>query len=331
MKPFKTIDEQIALLKSRGLVFKNEEVAKVNLLSFGYYEIVNGYKDILLEEGDTFQDGETFEHLLRLYYFDKSIKYAVLLATLEVELLLRTALAYSIAETYGSDESEYLIRKNYRQGKKYRGNRGQTFYTIDKMFSKFDKIKNDNTQPYRHYRETHNNIPPWILLKGATFGNLIHFLKIQKGAVKDKVYCILSGLRVEIISDRNTGMKNLLQNVLDLSHQFRNRAAHGGRMYNFRAKNCFVQYNKDFHKLMMINEEEHKQGQGTGDIFTLLTALKFLHNVTQQEILLETIMRAIGDHIDLYPNDFEPMMNAMGIPTVIYDAYLGIYDREARG
>ena len=64
---------------------------------------------------------------------------------------------------------------------------------------------------------------------------------------------------------------------------------------------------------------------------SILTTLKFLHNVTQQEILLETIMRAIGDHIDLYPNDFEPMMNAMGIPTVIYDAYLGIYDREARG
>ena len=71
----------------------------------------------------------------------------------------------------------------------------------------------------------------------------------------------------------------------------------------------------------MINEKEHKQGQGTGDIFTLLTALKFLHNVTQQEILLETIMRAIGDHIDLYLNDFEPMMNAIDIPTVIYDAY----------
>ena len=74
MKPFKTIDEQIALLKSRGLVFKNEEVAKVNLLSFGYYEIVNGYKDILLEEGDTFQDGFLLEEQIKYLEYAKRLK-----------------------------------------------------------------------------------------------------------------------------------------------------------------------------------------------------------------------------------------------------------------
>ena len=48
MKPFKTIDEQIEILKDRHLKFINEEAAKSNLISYGYYEIVNGYKDYLL-------------------------------------------------------------------------------------------------------------------------------------------------------------------------------------------------------------------------------------------------------------------------------------------
>lgn len=47
-KPFKTIKEQIQILKSRNLIFLNEETAKNALSRYGYYEIINGYKDFFL-------------------------------------------------------------------------------------------------------------------------------------------------------------------------------------------------------------------------------------------------------------------------------------------
>ena len=47
-KPFLTIDKQIELLEQRGLLFQNKEAAKKDLLSYGYYEIINGYKDCFL-------------------------------------------------------------------------------------------------------------------------------------------------------------------------------------------------------------------------------------------------------------------------------------------
>lgn len=57
MKEFKNINEQIDLLKSRNLTIINETTAKENLMLYGYYEIVNGYKDALLEEKEQYKEG----------------------------------------------------------------------------------------------------------------------------------------------------------------------------------------------------------------------------------------------------------------------------------
>ncbi|WP_225352224.1 hypothetical protein [Limosilactobacillus equigenerosi] len=68
-KPFKTIDEQINILKSRGLIFENEDAAKNSLKQYGYYEIINGYKTPFLKEGSSeqFKSTATFEHIFALY------------------------------------------------------------------------------------------------------------------------------------------------------------------------------------------------------------------------------------------------------------------------
>lgn len=114
LKPFKTIDEQLDILRERNLIIDNELGARSALLSYGYYEIVNGYKTFLLDpskENEQFQENETFTHLLSLYELDKSIRNGVMEATLEVENTLRTAIAYTIAEKFGAEESLYLVKK----------------------------------------------------------------------------------------------------------------------------------------------------------------------------------------------------------------------------
>mgnify|MGYP002515670193 CR=1 FL=1 len=64
-KEFKTIDEQVLLLKSRNLQFNDEQAAKELLKKYNYFDIINGIsgdmtiatlldlgvsKDIFLEE-----------------------------------------------------------------------------------------------------------------------------------------------------------------------------------------------------------------------------------------------------------------------------------------
>lgn len=43
-KPFKTVEEQIKILQSRGLIITNAEDAKAKLLNNNYYTVINGYK-----------------------------------------------------------------------------------------------------------------------------------------------------------------------------------------------------------------------------------------------------------------------------------------------
>ena len=148
MKDFKTIDEQIKILEDRGLVFLNEETAKLNLIRYGYYEIVNGYKDPLLLETDSdrFKKGSTFEHLFELYKFDKKLNDYVLRSTLDFELNLKTVFSYVISENYGVIDNSYLNKSLYNLGEK--NNNGQ--YPLNYLFNKFNRIINYNPVSYTH-------------------------------------------------------------------------------------------------------------------------------------------------------------------------------------
>ena len=74
MKEFKSINEQILLLKSRGMIFNREAEASWLLRDFNYYNIINGYKDPFLSSEDTFKKNTSFEEVYSLYMFDKKLK-----------------------------------------------------------------------------------------------------------------------------------------------------------------------------------------------------------------------------------------------------------------
>lgn len=59
MKPPKTISEQIEILKSRGLLFKDESFAEKTLSRLNYYTF-SGYLHDFKESEDKYQDGPDF-------------------------------------------------------------------------------------------------------------------------------------------------------------------------------------------------------------------------------------------------------------------------------
>ena len=50
-KPFKTLDEQISILKSRGLIVHDDESAKLSLLCNNYYNVINYYSKFFMIPG----------------------------------------------------------------------------------------------------------------------------------------------------------------------------------------------------------------------------------------------------------------------------------------
>ena len=53
MVEYKNYDEQVEILKSRGLLISNETQAKYILKVNNYYNVVNAYKDIFIQKGFT--------------------------------------------------------------------------------------------------------------------------------------------------------------------------------------------------------------------------------------------------------------------------------------
>lgn len=321
MRPFKSIDEQINILKKRGLLFTDEEAAKKHLLQYNYYEIVNGYKDCLLETPATpeneeaYATGATFEHLFALYKFDASLREAVLNSVLEFELVLKTAVAYIIAKHFGVDEKKYLKRTNFDSGAYVKTINDKPIYEIDDLLYRFKKIVRDNAQPFKHYRETHAHIPPWILVKGASLGNMKTFYKLQKSGTKTEILAIILGIPAEVIETfQLNALKDLFSDILEILTRFRNRAAHSGRIFNYRTENVRIRHNAMFHKQMSIDNAEYRKGYGQRDLYTLYHSLSVFDAFMPHLKLLVSMKQALNKHLELYPEDSEFLLTGLGVP-----------------
>ena len=305
IKPFKTFEEQIQILKSRNLSFVNEDAAIQILSTYSYYEIINGYKGVGIEDGENYRDGVTFEQLFNLFLMDKKIRAAISVAIQELESHLRTALSYTVAKHYTADQEKYLQRRNYEKGdtKHGRSQRSQLLY-------KCSKILQDNSHPYKHYREVHGNIPPWILVKGMTFGNLITFYKLQKSAIKEEVVSLMTGIPKELISKE---VKDMIVNIFYFLLAHRNNTAHVSRAYNFRTEKSKIRYCKTFHDRMRISQEDYKKGSGQNGLNTLAMSLSWFKTHNSPTIkLTHELLVAINDYLKLYPEDKEFINKEIG-------------------
>lgn len=307
-KPFKTIDEQIEILRSRNLIV-NENLARDSLMKNGYYNIINGYKDFFLnDDSNTFKDGTHFSDLENLFNIDKMLSQLIFYACLDVERMFKTNLAYFIAEKFGEKEIDYLNPKNYSTGR----NLGYNKWQIDETIKIFKMLAIDDIQPIKHYREKYKNIPPWILFSRATFGNVYYLYKLSKGYIKTNVISSILNINTDEIDD---AIKRLFSDAMFLVLHFRNRTAHANRTYNFRIKasNSFLEYNNMFHGCFNITKDEHKNGLCRYDTFALIAALRFLYKDVYNR-LAENLYVIFKTYKNIRPSNYNDLLLAVGVP-----------------
>ena len=107
LKEFKTLDEQIGILKERGLVINDVDKAKNLLLSENYF-FINGYRHIFLKNSKSseFIPGTTFDELYALFQFDRSFRNVLFKNLLIVENNLKSILSYGLSKKYGIREKD---------------------------------------------------------------------------------------------------------------------------------------------------------------------------------------------------------------------------------
>ena len=86
MKDFKTFDEQVNILEKRGMIITNREEVKAVLARENYYNVINGYKDLFLQnDSENYISGSSFEYVYRLYLFDRDVRNLVFESLLQLE------------------------------------------------------------------------------------------------------------------------------------------------------------------------------------------------------------------------------------------------------
>ena len=73
-KEFKTTEEQLDILRERGLTITDESKAKDFLLRNNYYRI-SGYS-LTLRKNDVFSKSATFQNIVDIYNFDHELRHA---------------------------------------------------------------------------------------------------------------------------------------------------------------------------------------------------------------------------------------------------------------
>lgn len=107
-KPFKTYEEQTAILTYRNLKIPNKDRAISLLRSENYYNIINGYRVPFLftKDPERYHPDAIFEHIELLYDFNNNLKGLLLPILIKIENTLKAVIAYNFAEKYG--EYSYL-------------------------------------------------------------------------------------------------------------------------------------------------------------------------------------------------------------------------------
>lgn len=119
-KEFKNVYDQIRLLKSRGLNFTSLPKAKDQLLSKGYFDLINGFETLLLEDPKNppkkYND-INFDDFTSLYEFDKHLSKLIFFKIAEFETKLKTSIAYHFTKNHCStilNNSNYIDISYYR-------------------------------------------------------------------------------------------------------------------------------------------------------------------------------------------------------------------------
>ncbi len=207
-KPYKTYDEQLEILKSRGLLIEDEPLAKDILQRINYYRF-SAYS-LTLRRNDSFYEGVTFNNVYELYLFDSCFRELALKYSQIVEVAFRSYISHYHSKVYGP--LGYLEPSHFEDISKH----AKFLVEIDKDVSRSSDVFIEH-----HRRNKDSVFPFWVIIEVTTFGTLSKFFKNMKPTDR-------TALSKEYTKYGRKYIENWLQAAVD----FRNTAAHGGRFYN---------------------------------------------------------------------------------------------------
>ena len=209
-----TVEQQLTLLESRGMVFDCDlEKVKETLLDIGYYRLGFYWNPFEIDKKHNFKKGTLFSDVIKLYYIDVDLKNILNKAINRIEINLRTQIIYSVSNAYVENPTWFANKKIM-------------FPNFVDEFPKFynDKFKDKNKPIKNHHANYPNDIyaPAWKTLEFLTFGSIYSiFYSLKEDNLKLKIakYYGLNSVKT---------FQNFFQTIIFI----RNICAHSGLLYD---------------------------------------------------------------------------------------------------
>ena len=301
-KIFKTINEQIDILESRGLIVEDYDRAKEILLRENYF-FLNGYRHLFMQNArdDKYIDGTTFDELYGVFTFDRRIRNIFFKNILVIENNIKSIMSYQLSKKYGFKDRDYLNPKNFNQDPlKSR----QVKDVLNKMKRQI-RVNGTKHSATLHYINNYDYIPLWILVKVLSLGIVSEFYSIL--TVEDQTeIAAYFGVSVDT-----------MKIYLGILANYRNLCAHEDMLYSNRTQKSIP--DNEIHEILKINKIDDEYIYGKNDLFSVIIMLKELltksdfndffnefnyeMKILESKILTlskETLLMKLG-----FPNNFE--------------------------
>lgn len=278
--------EQLDLLKERGLIVENDTKALHLLEKIGYYRL-SGYfypQLSLPKENHQFKDESYFESTFKMYKFDRELRLLINSNLEKIEIAFRAKLTYVLSQKYDA-----------------------FWYTYDKLFknpelqnnslSSLKKSIKDSTEDFViQYQKKYadNYLPSWMAMEIVTFSHL------------SKIYENLKDTNAKSIIASDFGLPyQLFENWLLIITYTRNICAHHSRFWNrelsLKSRKITTELKFDW---------IDTQGQARNKAYFYISIIKYLlDRVNPKNSFTEKLIQLF----DKYPNvDY---IKSMGFPN----------------
>ncbi len=250
------LHEQIALLRSRGMVITDEQKAEEILLDVGYYRL--GFYAYPFEinpqqqpRDHTYKPDTDFNQIVDLYYFDHDLRHILMRYISRIEVNIRTFITYTVSNYYRNDPTWFVNSRVVKAD--FRNNFEQKIYSTLRQ----------NPCIANHHHRYHNDrfAPAWKTLEFMTLGSIITLYE----SLLDQ------NLKLQIAKHYGLNTIPLFENYLQTLKVIRNACAHGNHIFDLQLI-----------KAVKKGPLQHFEAEHRHDIYAvLLVLLYFLHHISE--------------------------------------------------
>lgn len=214
-----TIEQQVRILQSRGMIIEDEKKMKEHLLDIGYYRLGFYWFPFektyprLIQRDHTFKEGTNVDYVIKLYYFDFDLRNIFMRYISRIEINFRTKLIHYVSNEYPENPFWYADESLFKKG------------TFEQDIYKKALRDVANEPAIKKDKSNHGNrdyAPAWKALEYMSFGAII---LLYENLLNNNLKCRIS-------NEYGISSPNQFQDYINTVRRLRNSSAHGKVLYN---------------------------------------------------------------------------------------------------